>query len=318
MKNLPKSLLIIELLAALGEPVRLRLCRLLESQELIVGEVARVVQLPQSTVSRHLKVLTDAGLLVKRAEGTATLYRLVLDELSPGVRAIWIAVRDQLHDRAQFEEDSRRLESVLAERRTDSLSYFGRVAGEWDSVRSEMFGRDFTAAALLGLLPREWRVADVGCGTGNAAELLAPHVREVLAIDQSGPMLDAAKKRLAKHKNVRFEQGPVESLPLEDESVDAAVCLLVLHHVADPAGAVKELARVVRKNGVVLVVDMFEHDRPEFRRTMGHQHMGFSEAAIDSHFRGAGLGGRSISKLQSDPNSKGPSLFLAMGRKKKD
>lgn len=314
MKRSPAKSQVTDRLIALSEVIRLRICRLLEWHELSVGEVSRVVQLPQSTVSRHLKMLTDAGWLAKRAEGTATFYRLILDELAPDSRALWLVIREQINEPAVVDEDDRRLGSVLAERRTDSLSFFGRVAGEWDSVRSELFGRDFTAGALLGLLPREWVVADVGCGTGNGAELLAPRVREVIAIDQSGPMLEAAAKRLSGHRNVRFAQGSIESLPLERAAVDACVCVLVLHHVAEPEDGLREMARITRPGGAVLVIDMYEHDHREFRRTMGHQHQGFSEKAVRAMFERAGLQGVTVTPLPGDPNAKGPGLFAAAGR----
>ncbi|MCH8066054.1 MAG: winged helix-turn-helix transcriptional regulator [Chloroflexi bacterium] len=152
MKRSPVTNLITDRLAALSEMLRLRICRLLERQELSVGEIARVVQLPQSTVSRHLKVLSSAGWLDRRAEGTATMYRLVLDDLEPEARVLWLAVRDQLGGDVQVEDDSRRVEAVVAERRTDSVSFFGRIAGEWDDVRAELFGDEFTTRALLALL----------------------------------------------------------------------------------------------------------------------------------------------------------------------
>lgn len=302
-------------LAALSEPIRLRIARLVERQELSVGEVAKVVQLPQSTVSRHLKVLSAAELVQKRAEGTATMYRLSVDDLSPDARALWMPIREQMASDRSLAEDDRRLEGVLAERRTDSLSFFGRVGGEWDKVRAELFGETFTAPALLALLPRDWVVADVGCGTGNAAELLAAHVREVIAIDQSATMLDAAKRRVGTRKNVRFIQGPLEALPLPDAGVDAAVCVLVLHHVNDPVDAMGELARVVRPGGTVLIADMFEHDRAIYRQTMGHLHLGFSASQVRRLMEDAGLERVNVSALQSEPDARGPGLFVATGLK---
>jgi len=221
-------------MVALSEQIRLRICLLLQSQELSVGEVAKVVQLPQSTVSRHLKILSDVGFLQKRADGTATLYRLTMDDLEPGSRELWQAVALQMDADLMAQDDLRRMKDVLAERRTDSLSFFGRVAGEWDQVRQQLFGSQFTARALLAFLPSHWVVADLGCGTGNGAELLAPYVREVIAIDQSRPMLDAARKRLAGIENVRFVAGPAEAVPLADATVDAAPSRMMLHHVPNP------------------------------------------------------------------------------------
>jgi ArsR family transcriptional regulator len=306
-------------LAAMAEPLRLRILLILESSELSVGEIVKVVQLPQSTVSRHLKALSDVGLLAKRAAGTATLFRIVLDDLSLPLRTLWLAVRAQVTKSAESENDARRLQAVLAERRLDSQAFFGRIAGEWDDVRSRLFGSDFTARALLAMLPKTWTVADLGCGTGNATELLAPHVERVIAIDQSEPMLEAARLRLKGFSNVTFAAGSLDKLPLKDKSVDAAVCILVLHHIPEPLRALKEMRRILRSGssastGHILVVDMTEHDREEYRHTMGHSHLGFSAAAITKLLAEAGFKDPRITDLPSDPEGKGPGLFAATAR----
>lgn len=302
-------------LAALGEMIRLRVLRLLEAQELSVGEVAKVVQLPQSTVSRHLKVLGDGGWLAKRNVGTATLYRLVLDDLTLEARGLWVAVRVQMDNRSELLEDTRRLKAVLADRRTDSQAFFGRVAGEWDVLRNDLFGDRFTPAAMLSLLPREWTVADLGCGTGNASELLAPCVTKVLAIDQSPVMLEAARRRLSGFSNVEFLEGSLTALPLAEASANAAVCLLVLHHLEDPGAAMPEIARILKPKGTVLIVDMVRHDRSEYRQTMGHKHLGFTRQEIESMFEGAGLGEPLYRELPGEPDARGPGLFIATAQK---
>ncbi len=313
MKRATQAIPVTELLAALSEPVRLRLCRLLEREELSVGEVASVLQLPQSTVSRHLKVLSDGGWLAKRADGTATMYRLILDDLAVDARALWVTVRDQMGDSSELREDLRRLDSVLDDRKADSSSFFGRVAGAWDDLRTELFGSSFTAPALLALLPRDWTVADLGCGTGNAAEMLSGRVKKVIAIDASEVMIRAAKKRLANLKGVEFRQGPLEDLPLKANSVDAAVCVLVLHHLAEPERAANEMLRILKPGGRVLVVDMFEHDRREYRTQMGHKHLGFSETRIKAMLERIGFVRVRVDSLPAWPDSKGPSLFVATG-----
>lgn len=309
----PSSQSVVERLTSLSEQIRLRILRLLEVEELSVGEVAQVVQLPQSTVSRHLKVLADAAWLVRRAEGTATLYRMMLDDLAPEARLLWTTVRTQMEGMPELTEDSRRLLSVLAERRTDSASFFGRLGGEWESVRTELFGARFTYDALLTLLPRDWTVVDLGCGTANVAELLSPSVRRVIAIDQSETMLAAARKRLAGAANVEFVQANLDSVPLEDSIADAVVLMLVLHHLDDPRPALREAARVTRPGGTVLVVDMAAHDREEYRRTMGHKHLGFSSDDARRLLSGAGLVDSWYRDLPADPAGKGPGLFAAGG-----
>ncbi len=304
-------------LAALSEMVRVRLCRVLERRELSVGEAAGVVQLPQSTVSRHLKVLCDSGWLLKRAEGPATMYRLVLDDLPIGARGIWLAVRDSVGDGAEIREDARRLEAVLAERKIDSQSFFGRVAGAWDEVRNELFGHGFTTNALLSLLPEDWTVVDAGCGTGNVSELLAPVVKRVIALDESAVMLKAARKRLDGVKNVEFVRGLLNEPGIEDGSVDGVVCALVLHHVAEPGRAISALSGLLREGGILLVIDMVSHDREEYRRSMGHKHLGFSEREAESMMTEAGLEGIRVRAMAGESQSRGPSLFVATGRKGK-
>lgn len=315
MKRSPATSRLTDRLSAFSEVLRLRICRLLEAHELTVGEISQVAQLPQSTVSRHLKVLADAGFLQRRAGGTATYYRMVLDDIDPAGRALWQAVSAQLAGDVSVEDDLRRVRAVIAQRSTDSVAFFGRVAGEWDEVRQSLFGGEFTARALLAFLPPHWIVADLGCGTGNGAELLSPFVREVIAVDQSTPMLDAARKRLAGLKNVQFVDGPLEALPLADASVDAAMCLLVLHHVAEPAGALAEMKRVIRPGGSALIVDMFEHSRADYRHTMGHRHLGFSEARTRTMMEQAGFSNCRVLPLGAESESKGPGLFVAVGNR---
>ena len=218
-----ESVPVADRLGALAETDRLRMLRVLESEELSVGEVAQVMQQPQSTVSRRLKILTETGWLRRRSVGTSAFYTLVHDDLPESARKIWATVRESLDDDPQIHDDLLRLETVLSARSNDSQAYFGRVVGEWDTIRGELFGSGFTPPALLGLLDPDWVVADIGCGTGNAPAHLAAHVKQVIAIDQSEPMLEAAAKRLSHFGNVDFRLGSAEALPIEDGTIDAAM-----------------------------------------------------------------------------------------------
>ena len=302
-------------LALLSEMTRLRLLRLLEAEELGVSELAQILQAPQSTVSRHLKPLLEQGWLTRRSEGTASRYRLLTGDLPEGARELWLLARRQLGEPPQIRQDESRLKHVLAQRRTDTQTYFGRVGGEWDKVREELFGRAFADGALLGLIPRGWSIADLGCGTGNVSEKLAPHAREVHAVDMSKSMLAAARKRLAGLSNVKFHHGDLLDLPLSDRSVDAAVISLVLHHVREPDYAIAQAARVLKPGGQLLVIDMVEHDRAEYRTTMGHLWLGFRPDQMSAWFEDADLIGPRAFELSSDPEAKGPGLFAASAAK---
>ena len=304
-------------LSALAEPVRLRMLRLLELEELSVGEVAKIVQLPQSTVSRHLKTLSEVSLIAKRAAGTATLYRLLLDDLTPEIRKLWIAVRDQLQGEDDHDDDIRRLKFVIAERKMDSKDFFGRVAGDWNEIRHSLFGEGFTAPALLAMINPKWTIADLGCGSGDVTRLLMPHVERIIAIDQSEAMLEAARARLDDSENVEFMASDLENLGLADRSVDVAVLSLVVHHIEDPSKVIKEAYRILRignGGGVLLMIDMLAHDREEYRRTMGHRHLGFTRDEIGNHMNKAGFGSVRIHELPTSTDSRGPGLFVASAR----
>jgi ArsR family transcriptional regulator len=286
--------------------------RLLAREELGVGELARALQLPQSTVSRHLKPLFDDGWVAKRAEGTQSLYRMRGDALEPGMRALWEMAQSHLGPRHAFEEDDARLAEVIAARRVDSRTFFGRVAGDWDAVRHELFGTAFVDEALLGLLPPDATVVDYGCGTGEAAERLASVVGRVIAVDREPAMVAAARKRLARFANVEVREGELLSPPVRSGEADLGVVMLVFHHAEDPAALLRAIAPGLRPGGSLLVVDMVRHDRAGYQQSMGHRHLGFSEEDLVRHAQGSGLSLRRFVRLRPDMAAKGPGLFAAL------
>jgi ArsR family transcriptional regulator len=298
---------------SLSDPIRLRLLRLLERNELGVVDLCDVLQLPQSTVSRHLKVLTDQGWTRSTRQGTAHLYRMTLDELETPTRKLWLIAREQTESWTAIEQDQLRLTRLLAERQRDSQTFFAGAAGQWDKIRTEYYGNGFVTPAMLALLPRNLTVCDLGCGTGEVLELLAPHVHHAIGIDNSSAMLRAAKRRLESVPNIELRQGDLESLPMSDESVDAAMLQLVLSYVADPHRVLKEMARVVKGGGSAVVVDLLAHDREDVRRQLGQRCLGFDPASIESLLRAAGFGQITVKPLPPEPSVKGPALFLARG-----
>ncbi len=303
-------------LPVLGDLTRSRILLLLERQELTVQELCTVMQLPQSTVSRHLKALADGGWVNARAEGTSRLYRGMRDAMDPAGQRVWEVVREQITDTASALQDGRRLERVLAERRSKSQQFFTTSAGQWDKLRGELFGGAFHFAALLGMLDPESTVGDLGCGTGQVAEALAPWVRQVIAVDESAAMLQAAKRRVRALANVEVRRGALESLPIPDGALDAATCVLVLHHLPAPERALAEAARVLRPGGRLLVADMMPHDREAYRQQMGHVWLGFSEAEITRRLADAGFEACRFRPLPPDPTAQGPTLFAVAATRK--
>jgi ArsR family transcriptional regulator len=298
-------------LTTLADATRSRMLLLLERHELMVSELCSVLQLPQSTVSRHLKTLADAGWVASRRDGTSRFYSLALDERGPETRRLWALLREQITTTPGADQDSRRLKGVLGRRQTKSQQFFESAAGQWDHVRQELFGRSSHLLALPGLLDERWVVGDLGCGTGQMASVLAPFVRSVIAVDRSSDMLQEATRRLAEHRNVDVRQAELESLPLDNGELDAATMVLVLHHLPDPAAALTEAARVLKPGGRLLIVDMLPHDREEYRQQMGHVWLGFSEDSIQRMLAAAGFESIRIVPFPADPDAKGPALFVA-------
>ncbi len=301
-------------MTALADPTRSRLLLALERNELTVNELTSILQLPQSTVSRHLKMLSAEGWVEARAAGTSRHYRIASDALDPASRRLWHIVRDEVMHTSAAEQDARRTQAVLAERSTRSQQFFSTSAGQWDRMRLELFGRR-ADVALLGLLDESWIVADLGCGTGAISQVLSPFVERVIAVDESNAMLSAAKKRLHGAENVDIRNGRLEALPLADAEVDVALLFLVLHYVADPARVVEEAARVVKPGGRLLVLDMMPHDRQDLRQTMGHVWQGFDPALLEGWMQSAGLQHFRYNPLPPDPEAKGPMLFAASAKR---
>lgn len=299
-------------LEVLAEPVRIRLLSALRSEELAVGELVRVVQLPQSTVSRHLKALLVAGWIQRRADGTSSWLRLDLDGVPEAARQLWTIVAGDFDGGLQHAEDQARLDAVLEARRVDSRTFFGREHARWDALRAELFGRAFLLPTLLSLLPGDLVVADLGCGTGEAVHLLAPSVGQVIGVDREQAMLEAAAVRCLGLSNVALRQGGLEDLPLCDGEVDAALLMLVLHHVDDVGRALIEVARVLRPGGRAVVLDMLAHGREDYRHTMGHVHLGFDEAGLAELACEAGLVVHGQRALAPTPDAQGPPLFLTV------
>jgi len=302
---------ILDRLSALADATRSRILLVLARHELTVSELCSVLQLPQSTVSRHLKVLADGDWVVSRKNGTRHLYRFEPDGLDSSARGLWTLARTEVALTPGASEDRRRFAGVLGERRQRSREFFASAAGQWDRMRDGLFGSESHAQSLLALLPGDWVVADLGCGTGPVAEALAPFVRRVIAIDDSPAMLEAAGERLAGSANVELRRGELEELPLDDSVADAVTLVLALHHVAEPLTVLREVVRVLRPGGRLLLVDMLPHERHEYRHEMGHVWMGFSEDQIARLFTEAGLRDVEVRDLPAQVSARGPSLFAA-------
>lgn len=295
-------------LQELADATRCRLLAVLEGRELTVGELAQALALPQSTVSRHLRILAGDGWVTSRAEGASRWYTMspLLDEDSD---ALWALVRGSLVATATALNDADRVAAVVALRRSRSEEFFATAARQWDDLRTHHFGAGTELVAMLALLDPASVIGDLGCGTGVLSEALAPHVAQVIAIDKSDEMLAAARARTSDFPNVTIANGSLECLPINDASLDIAAMVLVLHHVAQPAIAFREARRVLKPGGRLLVTDMRPHEREEYRQQMGHVWLGFDEATLNSWATDAGFCSIRFTPLPVSLAVAGPPLF---------
>jgi ubiquinone/menaquinone biosynthesis C-methylase UbiE/DNA-binding HxlR family transcriptional regulator len=304
---------ILDHLSALGDETRTRILALLERSELTVSELCDAIQLPQPTVSRHLRTLADDGWVVSRAEGRNRHYRVspLLDGAS---LELWRIVRDDLQKHAVYTADAERARGVMAERHRRAATFFAGVADRWDDLRVQLFGSRAELLPLFALLDGRWTVGDLGCGTGALAALLAPFVHRIIGVDRSDAMLAAARRRLEGIDNVELRAGDLENLPVADGELDLAVLSLVLHYVADPRDVLEEAHRALGPGGRVLLVEMRSHERgAEYAEEMGHVWPGFDPGRMTQWLLEAGFQAVQARPIPPDPAARGPLVFVATG-----
>ena len=284
------------MLRAAGDGTRLRLLLVLMAAELTVSELTQIVGQSQPRVSRHLKLLCEAGLLERFKEGAWVLYRSA--ERGPaGELAHLLSEITEGADDAILAADRRRLEQARAARAETAAAYFRENAPRWEQIRSLHVPEQDVEKAVIALLGREATsdLLDVGTGTGRMLELLAPHIKRGVGIDQSPEMLALAREKLASagatHCQVR--RGDLYRLPFADgdseRGFDAAIFHQVLHYLDDPQAALREAARVLKPGGRVLIVDFAPHELEFLRAEHAHRRLGFSDREVQGWFKAIGL-----------------------------
>ena len=301
---------------ALADETRRRTLTVLKQHELSVSELVSVLDQPQSTVSRHLRVLRDASLIRDRRNGNAVMYSVAVsgpseDSDPSGGIMDWLG-RQEL-PRSIYG----RLDSVLRKRKEMSREFFDSLGRRWDTLREDSFGSQFELEAFMALLPDNWTVADIGTGTGYMLPLLARHFRRVIGVEPASRMIEAATERVEREGlgNVELRTGELEELPISKGSVDLALAVLVLHHVASPASAVSELRRISRAGGAVLLVEQFAHQSESFRRRMQDRWWGFEPGELITWLEAAGFSDcRSVKLATTELADDAPELFAVTAR----
>ncbi|MDA5195062.1 ArsR/SmtB family transcription factor [Govanella unica] len=282
---------LLSALKSVAEPTRLRVLALLAEGELTVTELTQILRQSQPRVSRHLKLLCEAGVLNRYREGTWVFYRL-----SPG-DGIGLLARGLLNylpgDDHVLAADQERLSQVRQSRTAAAAEYFGRVAADWDRLRSLHVADTEVEARLLDILGarRYGDVLDVGTGTGRILELLAARADHATGIDLSREMLAVARSNIERLglDNCQVRLGDMYDMPMPDSSADLVIFHQVLHYADDPLAAILETGRVLRPGGRVMVIDFAPHEFEELREAHAHRRLGFHDAEVATWFRAAAL-----------------------------
>ncbi len=279
---------LLRVLKAMADPTRLRLLTILDTEELSVNEMVRIMGMGQSRISRHLAVLKDAGLLEQRREGTWSYYSI---PSTVEAREVLQAYRDDSLYKRTLVGDGPRIRKVLKDRQDQSLQYFEKVAEDWDDIRHEYFGLRVRNRALAGLIPSNWVVADIGCGTGFLLLAMAPLVKKAIGVDISSEMLRVARRKARERgmKNIDFIQAGMDEIHLKDAILDGLTASMVLHHSPDPLKTAKEWARIVKPGGKISIVDMEKHEHEWLREEMADVWLGFDAKELKSFFKKAGF-----------------------------
>ena len=282
----------LDIFRALADATRLRILALLRSMELSVGELAQVLGQSQPRVSRHVKILCDAGLAERRKEGSWVFVAL-------GKPAKVEPVLASLDSWGKLESDhwavadAARLAAVRADRAASAAGWFEANAGQWDAIRSLHIAESEVEAAIAQILGEApiGQLIDIGTGTGRMLELFAARAHHALGIDRSSEMLRLARAKLSERglANAELRQADLYALPLGDGAADVAILHHVLHFAQQPGAAIAEAARVLSGGGRLLIADFAPHDREELRTRDAHTRLGFSDEQIAAWFDAAGL-----------------------------
>lgn len=302
---------LLEQLKAVAEPTRLRILAALESCELTVSEICAVLGQTQPRVSRHLRLLTDAELLRRQAEGTNAYYGLQRE--SSLLRALAPLID---HTSPVLQRDQERLDAVRKNREDRAAEYFAQVAEEWDQIREVHAPTSEVEAAMLAAVDTPFvdRVLDIGTGTGRMLEVFAGRTARGLGVDRSRQMLSVARARLdddrLSHCSVR--QSDIYDLDVPDGSQDVVILHHVLHFLSDPASALDVACQKLAPGGTLLVVDFASHGLERLRTNHAHSHLGFADNDVVDWCVDLGLGQVNAQHFPPPPESGDNALVVTL------
>ena len=291
---------ILSPLKALSDETRLRILRLLSTASLNVNEITEILQMGQSRISRHLKILSDAGLISYQREGSWVYYKIPQNHnnrFQQDIVQLLIRWKEQLPGQEADNENTAKVLSLREERRN---KYFNAVSNEWENLQTEVMPPSLYRERLVSMLPEfSGNILDAGCGTGQIIPYLLPKASRILGVDSSHKMIEAAKTHYGNNPDVEFIESSLENMPLPSASVDVVVCSMVLHHASNPAVTLKEFSRVLKKGGVLCIVDLDKHEQEYMRNNYADLWLGFDPAILCEWLDSAGFAAQILDEIKT-------------------
>lgn len=264
---------LIKCFKALSDNTRLRLLYVLKRYELNVNEIVKIIDMIQSGVSRHLKILMESGLITSRREGSFIYYSAVDSESLIPLHAM---LERHLAEDPVFLKDLDKSSEMITIRHNRTKRFFKTVAPQWDRLKKEVLGEFELNARIVQMAPDKGQIADLGCGTGELIEVLSQNSNgKFIGIDSSPEMLEQSRLRLSGVANTELRLGEIEHLPMKNREIDTAVMSMVLHHIPQPKRPIQEVFRVLKSGGLFILIDFKKHANERIRHIIGGEWLGF-------------------------------------------
>ena len=304
---------LIKCFKALSDQTRLRLLYLLKQFELNVNEIVLIVDMIQSGVSRHLKILMESGLLTSRRDGSYMYYSAAKNDTVK----TFISLIDQSPEKENIiGKDLRKAGEIIQIRQNKTQRFFKTVASRWDQLKKEVLGEFNLDAVILEKIALDGTIADLGCGTGELIEMLSKgNVDKLIGIDSSPEMLEQARSRLSGTHHAALRLGELEHLPMKNREINTAIMNMVLRHVSQPERSIAEVYRVLKPGGLFILSDFEKHDQENIQALMGGSWLGFEKTKIYGWLEDAGF---HLTATEAYPVKHGLTINMFTAQKQND